>query len=260
MITPFLLIGLLNGAAPPIAADAPAGAVCLVESYPGLLCGATATHLVWCDGTQMPWVARQEEPRDFAHLLDIADLRDQLSQRYPMGPAWVPPPPENSDPGRLRFEPFFRKMYGDSAAAVEKQTAVVRWFGSRVRVTTVNQVNERLEKVAIELANLPKSFEKFFVKQAGTLVWRAIKGTNGRLSMHSFAIAIDVGVDQSDYWQWNKPGPDGRRAWKNRFPPEVVDIFEKNGFIWGGKWDHFDTMHFEYRPELLHPACVNSGP
>ncbi|MEJ2663631.1 MAG: M15 family metallopeptidase, partial [Spirochaetia bacterium] len=27
--------------------------------------------------------------------------------------------------------------------------------------------------------------------------------------------------------------------------------FEKYGFIWGGKWYHYDTMHFEYRPELL---------
>ena len=32
---------------------------------------------------------------------------------------------------------------------------------------------------------------------------------------------------------------------------EVVEIFEKYGFIWGGKWYHYDTMHFEYRPELL---------
>jgi hypothetical protein len=31
--------------------------------------------------------------------------------------------------------------------------------------------------------------------------------------------------------------------------PDV--IFEKHGFIWGGKWYHYDTMHFEYRPELL---------
>jgi peptidoglycan L-alanyl-D-glutamate endopeptidase CwlK len=30
-----------------------------------------------------------------------------------------------------------------------------------------------------------------------------------------------------------------------------VTIFENHGFIWGGKWYHFDTMHFEYRPELL---------
>jgi hypothetical protein len=28
-------------------------------------------------------------------------------------------------------------------------------------------------------------------------------------------------------------------------------VFEKHGFIWGGKWYHYDTMHFEYRPELL---------
>ena len=34
-------------------------------------------------------------------------------------------------------------------------------------------------------------------------------------------------------------------------PTEIVAIFEKHGFIWGGKWYHFDTMHFEFRPELL---------
>mgnify|MGYP002637708491 CR=1 FL=1 len=31
-----------------------------------------------------------------------------------------------------------------------------------------------------------------------------------------------------------------------------------NGFIWGGRWFHYDTMHFEYRPELLHPVCVRA--
>ena len=32
---------------------------------------------------------------------------------------------------------------------------------------------------------------------------------------------------------------------------ELVNIFEKNGFIWGGRWYHYDTMHFEYRPEMF---------
>jgi hypothetical protein len=34
-----------------------------------------------------------------------------------------------------------------------------------------------------------------------------------------------------------------------------VAVFERHGFIWGGRWAHYDTMHFEYRPELLgyHP-------
>ena len=26
---------------------------------------------------------------------------------------------------------------------------------------------------------------------------------------------------------------------------------ERHGFIWGGKWYHYDTLHFEYRPGLL---------
>ncbi len=44
-------------------------------------------------------------------------------------------------------------------------------------------------------------------------------------------------------------------VWKNRVPQAVVDAFEAEGFIWGGRWKHYDTMHFEYRPELLSPAC-----
>ena len=40
-------------------------------------------------------------------------------------------------------------------------------------------------------------------------------------------------------------------TYTNRIPIEIAEVFEKYGFIWGGKWYHFDTMHFEYRPELL---------
>ena len=53
----------------------------------------------------------------------------------------------------------------------------------------------------------------------------------------------------SDYWYWRPH--DGAIVYRNRMPEEIVAIFEKHGFIWGGKWYHFDTMHFEFRPELL---------
>src|SRR5260370_39823973 len=46
----------------------------------------------------------------------------------------------------------------------------------------------------------------------------------------------------------------GRFPYKNEIPWEIVHIFEKHGFIWGGKWYHYDTMHFEYRPEMIVPA------
>ncbi len=71
-----------------------------------------------------------------------------------------------------------------------------------------------------------------------------IAGTN-RISTHSYAIAIDINTGVSDYWRWSKKG------YRNQIPEVVIRAFERQGFIWGGKWKHFDTMHFEYRPELL---------
>lgn len=39
--------------------------------------------------------------------------------------------------------------------------------------------------------------------------------------------------------------------YRNRMPQQIIDIFERHSFIWGGKWYHYDTTHFEYRAELL---------
>ena len=68
--------------------------------------------------------------------------------------------------------------------------------------------------------------------------------------MHSWGAAIDINAAHADYWLWHgSVVTDGAPV--NRIPLEIVAIFERHGFIWGGKWSHYDTMHFEYRPELL---------
>jgi hypothetical protein len=64
-------------------------------------------------------------------------------------------------------------------------------------------------------------------------------------------IAIDIAVKHAHYWQWEKSNAQGHDIWRNSIPNTIVAIFEKYGFIWGGKWYHYDTMHFEYRPELI---------
>ena len=46
-------------------------------------------------------------------------------------------------------------------------------------------------------------------------------------------------------------GRDGKFTWRNRIPGAIGEIFERHGFIWGAKWYHMDSMHFEYRPELI---------
>ena len=80
-------------------------------------------------------------------------------------------------------------------------------------------------------------------------ICRPIAQTN-RLSIHAYGAAIDLATKFGDYWLWSK-GKDGKITWKNRIPLEFVDIFERAGFIWGGKWYHFDTLRFEYRPEII---------
>ena len=82
----------------------------------------------------------------------------------------------------------------------------------------------------------------------GTFNYRSIAGSR-QLSPHSYGIAIDLNPDKGAYWRsspkWQSEKLSGLRR---DYPSEIVDIFERYGFIWGGKWGHYDLMHFEYRP------------
>ncbi len=224
----------------------------LVNAYPQYLSHIENNILVWKDGTKMPF-EDGKTPNDYLQLLDNADIADQLATRYVAGrPNGVPA--QNEDPGRVRNEAFFKKMYGNSSSAVAKNLAIVDWFGAKLKVTKINGVDAKLRAVAAELATKP-NLKKYLIKPGGTFKWRIIAQTK-RLSMHSFGIAIDINTGFSDYWQWagkKKKVKEGSAGivYKNKIPFEIVEIFEKNGFIWGGKWYHYDTMHFEYRPELF---------
>jgi hypothetical protein len=79
-----------------------------------------------------------------------------------------------------------------------------------------------------------------------------------RPSLHSLAIAIDFIPSnyKNIYWLWSSSFVSGWWNIKNdekyAVPKQVVEIFEKNGFVYGGKWTRFDNMHFEYRPEIIN--------
>ena len=70
----------------------------------------------------------------------------------------------------------------------------------------------------------------------------------------TYQAAIDLDTRYSECWRWAAKEGAGP-IWRNQIPVEIVRVFEKNGFIWRGYWYHFDTMHFEYRPEFL-PAAL----
>jgi peptidoglycan LD-endopeptidase CwlK len=228
----------------------------LLQAYPNTFIGTENKTILWADSTKM--VFDDGLVKDFQMLLDKPDLEDQVcATPYPNDTVFNTPK-KNEDPGRVRFEPFFRKMYGNTEAEVKANLVEIIWLpkhlNQKLKVSKINGVAAQFTKISEELDQHPE-WVKYLKDPAGTFNWRTISGTN-RLSTHSFGITIDINTAFSNYWQWDN------KAWKqkgeaidltyiNHIPLGIVKIFEKYGFVWGGRWYHYDTMHFEYRPELL---------
>jgi peptidoglycan L-alanyl-D-glutamate endopeptidase CwlK len=238
----------------------------LQKAYPDHIQTVADDYIIWTDGTMMP-VKDSVYDKTQQEKLDSPSLLDQVnnviySAGIPMERDTYTP---KGDPGRIRYEPFFRKMYGETKRDVESKLVTIYWmplvFGSDypLLVTTVNGVDKKLTAISNELEALVSKhpdYAAFLEAPGGTFNWRVIANTQ-RISAHSFGMTIDINSDVSDYWQWDleragQPiSEDTPLIYRNSIPWEIVPIFEKYGFIWGGKWHHYDSMHFEYRPELL---------
>ncbi len=242
---------------PPVIATTPpavpAPLACLTRYY-----DATARHdaggwsLVLPDGPAIPYDDGQA--KDAYQRFVSPDVKDVYELRYPHGPI-RPITQVDFDPGRVRIDPLMSATYGKSAKEVAASLVSVRVGGRVFRVH--RKVAAPLRRVAARVAAAMKrdpSLARFFQSPGGTFNWRKIAGTD-TLSMHAWGIAIDLDTRRADYWRNQTTRDDAPLVWKNRYPQAIVDAFEAEGFIWGGRWYHFDTMHFEYRPELLDPAC-----
>jgi hypothetical protein len=223
----------------------------LVAAYPDFLSHIDGNALVWKDGVRMRIDDNVGDKAPEARLSN-PDIKDMFHDLYPTNGSSLPPA-RDFDPGRVRYAPLFDRMYGDCRKKeVEHNLVTIPWlpkkWGRPVRITKINGVSERLAAISRDLDQLPYLFP-----HDGTYNCRPIAGTD-RVSAHGHGIAIDLAAKLADYWRWSaKAEADAGAAipYRNRFPMEIVEIFERHGFIWGGRWYHYDTMHFEYRPELL---------
>jgi hypothetical protein len=221
----------------------------LAASYPDAIAKVDGNTIVFRDGARMD-AGAIDPAKPLDRLLRDATVLDQFRLPYPRG-GDITPPARNFDPGRYRNEAFFSKLYGD--CRMRKLDLVpVHWIdGERVLFANANGAAAHLQAVAAEIAKLSPAIRLAATPTAGTFVCRPVKDT-GRLSMHAYGAAIDLNLKFSNYWLWEAKG--GNIPYRNAMPRRIVDVFERHGFIWGGRWYHFDTMHFEYRPELLAEA------
>ncbi|HEY8074770.1 MAG TPA: M15 family metallopeptidase, partial [Labilithrix sp.] len=234
---------------PPSAPTPPAALACMAGYYVGTpVSSGSSWSLKLPDGTLVPWDDGKTKTYDEA--LADPDLQDMLSIPYTTGPI-APDTTLNLDPGRIRNDVLSKATFGGSAADVMAKLVDVDFVGQTVKfhpraATALGNVSTKLKAL---VAATPSLGAYVTGSLGGTFNWRVIAMTN-RMSPHSYAIAIDVVVAKSNYWEWDTP-----MKWTNQIPQAIVDAFESEGFVWGGRWYHYDTMHFEYRPELFDPKC-----
>jgi hypothetical protein len=249
----------------------------LAEAYPDRVEGLRVRNGQWAlrmDGTWYHWAEGRLLPEEHLDRSDaFASLR--FYSNYELGPPrqrTVPPELAERLRGimeseerreRSRFNAFNDALYGVSSRVEAEQ--LMEWMdflGRRTRVHPIvveplKRVDRRIMEAAADDPETAEFVEELF--QIHGYNWRNIAGT-GRRSYHAYGIAVDLLPIRWHggwaYWQWAYDS--GIEEWWNlplsdrwRIPQPVIDAFEAEGFIWGGKWLFFDNMHFEYRPESL---------
>jgi len=187
-----------------------------------------------------PWIA--PTPEESARIREQAERRNERPPRRP----------------HYFYDALWRAGSRDEAWEQVKQ---IRFLGHQVLVHYSILVDLSLvEQQILRTANNNPAVRQWVssINNIEGWSWRNISATQSR-SFHSYGAAIDLlprslGGLQT-YWLWtSQHTPEWWTVpYSRRFhpPPEVITAFESFGFIWGGKWRYFDTMHFEYRPEIL---------
>jgi hypothetical protein len=188
-------------------------------------------------------------------------------------PPWEPPGPEEAarfrnQAERRRLSPPKRSQHfydalwrSHSRDESWDRVKSIRFLGRPVLVHYM--ILEELALVEEHILALEKTNPQVrsWINSLDTLDgwnWRSIADTQSR-SFHAYGAALDLLPKslggRETYWLWAvQKNPEWWTvSYERRFhPPDaVIKAFEAHGFIWGGKWLFFDTMHFEYRPEIL---------
>lgn len=218
---------------------------CLLTAYPSISHVALengAVLLVMENGTRV--VYRAAFPA-------VDDVQAAMRQPYPLEPQRSPTP-AGVAPGRVRSPALLAALYGATKKDIRAQLVPVSFLHGAVWLH--REVADAFRRVAVRLQTALEHDPSLrpWLKPDGGFAWRRIAG-EPRLSAHAYGIAVDFSAHRAAYWRWSRLRPHPQQQ---TYPTAIVQAFEAEGFIWGGKWHEYDIMHFEYRPELLCKARI----
>ena len=122
----------------------------LIKAYPDYLKACQNNEIVWRNGERQLYDDGKQ--KSFEQLLDNADVQDMFAFAYPISKDSYQPPALNFDPGRVRNEEFFKRMYGSSKEEVKSRLTTIKWLdGENIKIHSANGVPEKLAAVFKEL-------------------------------------------------------------------------------------------------------------
>lgn len=232
----------------------------LMLAYPGYITGVqtdnSKTYLIMKSGKSILY--DDKRMKTVEEKITDADVQDMLETPYPLTEIHSLSS-TNVDPGRTRAYDLINGIYGSSKDIISNKLTSVDFGDQHLPFNKEAGAAAALAAAAASAAALAldqPQIADFLYPSSGTFNYRVIAGTD-RLSPHAYGIAIDLKSSPNGYWRWASPEA-GEELLKS-YPRDIVRIFENNGFIWGGKWNHFDLFHFEYRPEIIIKAKYFSG-
>jgi hypothetical protein len=170
------------------------------------------------------------------------------------------PPPLTEEPTYCTDLPEY--LFGQTELEIREHGRSItfldhRMFVNSLLVEPLRAVERDIRAMAGRDSAVARWIERLDITYS--FIDREIAGTQSR-SYHAYGLAVDlVPVSYEGkqmYWRWSRVF--NREGWsripmaRRWTPPQaVVEALERQGFVWGGKWSHFDNIHFEYRPEIL---------
>ncbi len=152
-------------------------------------------------------------------------------------------------PASFNTEAKARKQMTTIKVPVWKMTASGGRYASSMDLTINKKVAKNVQAIFDEIYQLDIKFPIKILKGYG---YRKVGGVglsrSTLMSMHAFGVAIDINPGDYDNDYFLGAGNDLRdKSNPYCIPDEVIDIFEKYGWYWGGNFSICaDTMHFQY--------------
>ena len=243
----------------------------LAAAYPGRIEKAEFRNGDWAVLLDDTWFYYAE-----GRLLP-EELRERVSEYSPVFIysyqrellPWTPLSPEqinrprssgNEQPiRRSRPTYFFDAIYqARNRAEAYERVETIQFLGHQVTIHyLIREIIAQIEN-EIKTASETEPQVRSWINEINIVdgwSWRNVSGSQSR-SYHSYGVAIDIlprsTGGRAMYWQWVSNWWNIPYEGRYHPPDTVIEIFESYGFYWGGRWLHFfDTMHFEYRPEVF---------